>query len=181
VEAARVKPDVLGTLALRFALLSLFAVGGTSSILPDAHRVVVDTHAWMTDADFAGLYVLAQAAPGPNVLFFSLLGWKAAGVLGAAVATLALVGPSCTLTFAVSRLWTRGGGGARWRAAVQAGLAPLTVGLLLAAGAVVARASNHDAAAWAVTAVTALVAATTRLNPLWLFAGAAVLGLLGLA
>ncbi len=173
------KPDVLVTLALRFGLLSLLAIGGTNSILPDAHRVVVEAHRFMTDADFADLYVLAQAAPGPNVLFFGLLGWKAAGVLGAVVATLALVGPSCALTFVVSRVWTRGGA-VPWRAAVQAGLAPVTVGLLLAAGVIVARASNHGAAAWAITALTTLVAATTRVNPLWLFAAAALLGLLGL-
>jgi chromate transporter len=176
--ASSVKVEVLGTLAWRLALLSLVAVGGTNTILPDVHRLMVEAHGWMTDADFTDLYVLAQVSPGPNVLFFALLGWKAAGYVGAIVALLALVGPSCAVTFAVSRLWTRARE-ARWRARVQVGLAPVTVGLLLAAGSIVARASDHTTATWAVTTVTVVVVTVSRLNPLWLFGGAALLGAVG--
>jgi chromate transporter len=174
-----VKPDVVGTLAWHLGLLSLVAIGGTDTILPDVHRLVVESRGWMTNADFTDLYVLAQASPGPNVLFFALLGWKVAGYSGAAVAMLALVGPSCTLTFVVSRMWTRARE-TRWRTWLRAGLAPVTVGLLLAAGFIVARASNRTSVAWAVTVVTVSVVTTSRLSPLWLFAGAAILGALGL-
>ena len=79
--------DVLWEIAWRFSSLSLLAIGGINALLPEIHRVVVDVEGWMTSAEFADLFALAQIAPGPNAMVVSLIGWKAAGVLGAFVAT----------------------------------------------------------------------------------------------
>jgi len=85
---------ILAEIATRFAVLSLVAIGGINAILPEIHRVVVDVEAWMTSAQFADLFALAQLAPGPNAMIVALIGWKVAGVGGALVATLAACGPS---------------------------------------------------------------------------------------
>jgi chromate transporter len=165
-------------LAIDFSLLSLITVGGVITVLPEMHRNVVEVHGWMTGAEFAQLFALAQAAPGPNILVVSLIGWKVAGVAGAAVATAAVCGPSSILTYAVSRIWQRFRG-APWRRVVEDGLVPVTVGLMLAGGYLITLAADHSALAFAITAATAGIVLTTRIHPLWLLAAGGLLGLGG--
>jgi chromate transporter len=173
-----VSDSALVDLAADFSLLSLLAVGGATSVLPEMHRSVVEVHRWMSGAQFAELFALAQAAPGPNILVVSLIGWQVAGVSGAAVATAAMCGPSCMLTFAVSRIWQRSRE-ARWQRVVQDGLVPVTVGLLLAGGYLITVSADHSYAAYAITAVSAAFMLATRIHPLWLFAAAGLIGIAG--
>ncbi len=168
----------LAQLAVDFGLLSLIAVGGGIAVLPEMQRIVVDTHGWMTAATFADLFALAQAAPGPNVLVVSLLGWQVAGLAGAAVTTVAMTVPSSLLTFGIARVWERFRD-ARWRKAIQRGLAPVTIGLMLGAAYLITRAADESAAAYVLTGLTAAVVLTTNVHPLWLIAFGGVLGLLG--
>ena len=166
-------------LALRLATLSLVAVGGANSVLPDIHRFVVDVNGWMTDAEFAALFAIGQAAPGPNVMIVTLVGWHVAGLLGATVATIAMCGPSCLLTFVMARAWYRFNE-KPWWPPVRAGLTSVTVGLVLATAYVLTDAADETLAAYLVTAVTALVLLTSRINPLWPLGAAALLGVAGL-
>jgi len=166
----------LAALAWQFSILSLVAVGGANSIIPEMQRQVVDVHGWMTGGDFADLYALARAAPGPNVLVVALIGWHVAGLAGALVAMGAMCGPSSVLAYGTMRVWDRFRA-APWRIAVQAGLAPVTVGLVLASGYLLTRAADSDWPAYAVTAVVAVLSVRTRLNPVWLLLGAGILGL----
>jgi chromate transporter len=169
---------VLWTLAINFAVLSIFAVGGANVALPEMHRLSVDVMHWMSDRQFADAYALAQLTPGPNVVIVALIGYRVAGVLGGLVAIAAMTGPTCLLAFAVTRIWDRFKG-ARWRAAIQNGLVPVTLGLMAASAFVVTRAADHNWVALAVTAATAMIASFTRINPLWAFAIGAAIGLAG--
>jgi chromate transporter len=166
------------TLAGYFAILSLFAVGGANAAIPEMHRIAVEAMHWMNDRQFADSYAIAQMSPGPNVIIVTLIGYHVAGLAGAAVATAAMCGPTCVLAYIVARTWDRFKE-ARWRIAIQAGLVPLSLGLIGASAFVLARASDHTMVAGLVTAVTAAVAYATRVNPLWVFATAGVLGLTG--
>lgn len=168
--------SILLQIATRFALLSLLSFGGVNVVLPDAHRFVVDTQHWLTDQQFADFFAIAQAAPGPNFLMFALIGWQVAGTLGAITATLAIIVPAGTLAFIVGGLWHRFRN-APWRRAMQTGLAPVTIGLIFSSGLVLSAAADHDWLTFAITVVTAVVALGTKLNPLWLFAGAGLLGI----
>jgi chromate transporter len=168
----------LVTIALRFMILSLIAVGGVTTIIPEVHRIVVDVHHWVSDAEFTQLFVIARAAPGPNMLLVTLIGWKVGGLPGALVATAAMCLPSCTLSYFAVRAWQRFRGG-RWRRAVEAGLAPITVGLVLATGWLVARGAHDGWTAYGITAVTAALVVFTRMNPVWALVAAGALGVLG--
>ena len=170
---------VLGEVALQFLILSLLSIGGANAIIPELHLQAVEKHGWMTDSDFAQMFALSQAAPGPNVLIVSLIGWKAAGVLGAIVAMVAMCGPSSVLTYQIANAWDRFRD-APWRIATQAALAPVTIGLILASGYVLTRTIDHEWSAYATTAASALLALVTRVHPLWLLAAGATLGALGL-
>ena len=170
---------VLLELALQFLVLSLLSIGGANAVIPEIHRRVVEVEHWMTDADFAQMFALAQAAPGPNVLIVSLVGWKVAGVAGAVVSLAAMCGPSSLLTYWFTHTWDRFRD-APLRIAIQRGLAPVTVGLVLASGYVLTRTIDHSAAAFAITGVTLVLATATRLHPLWMLAAAAALGAFGL-
>ena len=116
---AAMKPvsDTLTALALQFGVLSLLAFGGANAVVPEIHRQAVAVHHWMSDKDFAALFAIAQAAPGPNMMISTLVGWKAAGIAGALIATAAMCAPSCLLTFAAVKVWDRFRE-ARWRAVV---------------------------------------------------------------
>jgi chromate transporter len=172
------KVSVLGALFAQFAILSLLAFGGANAVVPEIHRQSVSLHHWMSDKDFVALFALAQAAPGPNFLISTLVGWKAAGLAGALVATAAMCAPSCLLTYWVAKVWDRHRD-APWRIALGAGLAPVTVGLVSASAWLLAGAADQSWRLAIVTAATALAAFFTRLNPLLWLAAAAGLGFLG--
>ena len=166
-------------IAVNFALLSLIAVGGINPILPELHRQVVDVYGWMASDRFTELFAIAQGAPGPNLLVVTLIGWNVAGLPGAVAATVAICMPSGLLAFFVSRLWDRFRM-AHWRMAIQAGLIPVTVGLVAAGAYVLARAADTSLFAAAITLATACAVTFTRVHPLLCLAAAAVLGLAGL-
>lgn len=169
----------LGILAADFAVLSLLSVGGASAVLPEMHRSLVEVHGWMSSREFAELYALAQASPGPNVLVVSLFGFKSAGLAGAVVTTLAMILPSCTLTFYADRLLWRGAGANVWREIVDNGLAPITVGLIAASGVIVASVNAGHPVAMVLTAAAALISWRTKFHPLWLIAIGAIAGVAG--
>ena len=95
-------------LALLFGELSVLAFGGGNSVLPEMQRRVVEVHGWMAAAQFNALFGLAQAAPGPNMMVVTLLGWRVGGLWGAAVATVAIFGPSSVVTGVPSENRTSG-------------------------------------------------------------------------
>ncbi|MBS0657827.1 MAG: chromate transporter [Verrucomicrobia bacterium] len=172
------KDDSLGSLAWQFALLSLMAYGGANAVMPEIHRQAVDVHSWTTERQFTDFFALSQAAPGPNVLIVTLLGWQAAGLPGALVATLAMCGPSSLLAFGAARLWERFRE-ARWRRVVQLGVVPVTVGLIGASAFVLARLADTSVALTGITLGTAALAHWTKIHPLWAIGAAAVAGALG--
>ena len=170
---------VLFELAQQFLTLSLLSIGGANAIIPEIHLRAVELEHWLTDTDFSEMFALSQAAPGPNVLIVSLIGWKAAGIAGALVAMLAMCGPSSLLTYHFARVWERFRE-APLRIAIQTALAPVTVGLIVASGYVLTRTIDHEWRDFAVTGATLLLALGTRIHPLWLLATAAALGALHL-
>jgi chromate transporter len=171
--------DPLVTLAVNFAILSLFAIGGANAAIPEMHRLVVETQAWMSDQQFADLFAISQVTPGPNVIITTLIGYQVAGATGALVATFAMVGPTCVATFYITRVWDRFRD-APLRIAIQEGLVPVSVGLLAASAYILLRTVDTGWVAVAITLATALIGYFTKINPLWLFAAAAILGGAGL-
>jgi chromate transporter len=169
----------LGVLFLHFLVLAFLAIGGAPTILPALHRYVVETHQWLTSPQFADAYALAQVAPGPNAMYIPLIGWLVAGWAGAAVALLALLGPASTLTVLVGRLNARYPHAALGDA-IRRGLTPITIGLMLASGWVLARTVNHAGCAYLLTLGTVVLVLCTRVHPLWLIAAGALAGVAGL-
>lgn len=171
--------SVLLVLLLVFAELSLAAFGGGNSILPEMQRQIVKVHHWMSAQEFAALFALAQAAPGPNMMVAPLLGWRIAGWPGLAAAALGMFGPSFLLTSSVVRLWERFKA-QPWRAHLQAGLAPITVGLVASSAALIAPGAVHGPGLALLAAASALVLIATRTPPLLVLAAGAAIGLAGL-
>ena len=171
--------DILFILAVQFAVMSLLALGGANAVVPEMHRQAVELRGWMSDRQFADLFAISQVAPGPNVMIVTLIGYQVAGLSGALVATLAMCGPTAVLALFLGGIWDRFKD-APWRLAVQAGLVPISVGLVAASAIVLTRASDHNWVAVAITAATAAIAYWTRWNPLWLIGAAALVGLTGL-
>lgn len=170
---------IVGELFLEFALLSFVAFGGATALLPEMHRVVVEQHHWLNDTTFTHLYAIAQAAPGPNVLVVTLIGWEIAGLAGALAATLAMCLPMSVLIYLLIDRW-ESFAGKRWQKAVSLGVAPLAVGLVFSGATLIGQAAGFGWAAWALVGTTVAANLRTKWHPLWLIAGGALLGLLGL-
>ena len=174
--------------------ISLLAVGGAIATAPDMHRFLVERQGWLTDLQFNASIAIAQAAPGPNVLFIALLGWNvginaggagpagwASGALGMVLSMVGIMLPSTTLTWLATR-WGHRNRERRGVRAFKQGMAPVVIGLLLATAWLLGSAHSNPATDWALwllTAMCALLVWRTRLHLLWLLGAGALLGALG--
>ena len=165
--AMKADGDILVTLAVQFAIMSLLALGGANAVVPEMHRQAVELRGWMSDREFTDMFAMSQAAPGPNVMLVTLIGYHVAGFAGALVTTLAMCGPTAVLAHFLGRTWDRFKD-APWRMAVQAGVVPISVGLVGASAIVLTGAADHSWVAAVITVATAATAFWTRWNPLWL-------------
>lgn len=170
-------------LFLRFLVLSLLSIGGAMSTAPEMHRYLVVERSWLGEADFTTAIALAQAAPGPNVLFVPVLGFQVAGIPGAVAALVGILLPSTLLSLGVSR-WSAKRRDTPLVRAFTAGLAPVTVGLVFATGWLLALPfigdPAHRAGALALIGLTAAATLKTKLAPIWMILVGAAAGALGL-
>ncbi len=167
----------LFSLAWVFALLSILAVGGGTAVLPEMEHLIVQHFHWMGDQQFRDIYSLGQVAPGPNMLMVMVIGYRLAGAAGAVVVGLAFFLPDCILTFFANRLWYRFSE-SRWRTAVQRGLAPIAIGLMLSGTYALARLSITNVMALAIAAATFGILSWRRINPLLLISAGGIAYLL---
>lgn len=161
-----------------FMVLSLLAVGGAITTVPEMHRYIVNQRGWLDEAQFTASIALAQAAPGPNVLFVAVIGFNVAGLIGVAATLTGTLLPSTVLTLAIAHL----GPAVRQHhlaLAFTAGLAPLTIGLLLSTGWLLFEPLAGQAAAWVLVTLTLLVMQRGKASPLWLIAAGALAGAAG--
>lgn len=163
----------------QFAVLACLAFGGATALLPELFRVVVSERHWMDATTFANLYAIAQAAPGPNLLVVTLIGWQIAGLAGALVATVAFCLPMSVTVYFLFRHWQRFRGTPA-QEAVQLAVAPLAVGLVLAGGWLIGAQRGAGWPGLLFGAVCVGVVLRTRLHPLWLIGAGAALGALGI-
>ncbi|MEY2873398.1 MAG: hypothetical protein RLZZ373_769 [Pseudomonadota bacterium] len=167
---------------LHFMLMSLLSVGGAITTAPDIHRYLVHQRHWLTDAQFTDSIALAQAAPGPNLLFVAVLGWNVAGPLGVVAAMSGILLPSSAIAWTVSRWGQQRPDHLAVRVFTN-GLTPLTVGLLLSTGWVLSQpVLRHGQPGGVVlVALTVGVMLRTKISPMWLIGMGAVAGALGWA
>lgn len=173
---------VLQILSL-FGTLSILSIGGGNTVLPEMQLQAVKQYGWLEPRQFADLFAISQAAPGPSILIVTLLGYQAGGeglwgIAGAILATLAMIVPAGLLVYFTARFWNSAKD-APWRKAVERGFAPLTVGLVLASGVVVAKSADHGYREWALTAVATVIFTCTKTNPLIVVGLAGLVGWLG--
>jgi chromate transporter len=166
-------------LAVLFGTLSMLAFGGGAGVIPDMQRAAVDVHHWLTAGEFLDMFAISRAAPGPGSLIVVLIGQKAAGLAGAAVAFVAMFGPPCLAIYGVARFWHRAAA-TRWREVTERALAPVAVGLTFASGLALARGTEHEWISYAVTVASTILFAYTTVHPIALLAaGAAILLIVG--
>ncbi len=170
--------DLVGLWA-HFMLLSVLAVGGAITTAPDMQRYLVGQQGWMSDAQFTAGVAIAQAAPGPNILFVAVMGWHVAGPAGVLATMAGIMGPSSVLAFALGRYSQRRADALPMRA-FTAGLTPLILGLLVSTGWVLTAPVRGDWAAMALVLGTVVASVGTRISPMWLIAVGAVAGALAL-
>jgi chromate transporter len=163
---------------LHFLAMSMLSIGGAIATAPDIHRFLVDEHRWLDDAQFTASIALAQAAPGPNLLFVPVLGYGVAGLTGAAVAMAGILLPSTTIALAASH-WGQRRRETRGVRAFVAGMAPVTIGMLMSAGTVLAQPYGAKPQAWLLIAATIALSVSTKINPVWLIAIGALAGAAG--
>ncbi|HET8723851.1 MAG TPA: chromate transporter [Anaeromyxobacteraceae bacterium] len=160
-----------------FAYLSLLTVGGGMAAFPELKVLTVDVHHWLTFPQLVHLYSVGQMAPGPNMMMIVSIGEWAAGLLGAFVVVVAFFGPTSVMTLLVGRLWTRLEKWP-WRKSIQDGLAPVSIGLLLAGCFSFAKGAVHGFETATIAVGTLLILLQYKVNPAFLILAAAVIGAL---
>lgn len=176
-------------LFLQFALLSLLSVGGAITTTPEMHRFLVTDQQWLSESQFGASIAIAQAAPGPNVLFVALMGWQvglnAGGVFWGAMCVVAtmlgILLPSTTITYMTAR-WAHDNRDKRVVQAFKQGLAPIVIALLIATGWLLSTSQAHwhtEWPKWLLTVFSALVVWRTKIHLLWLLGLGAIVGALG--
>ncbi|HWU97168.1 MAG TPA: chromate transporter [Oxalicibacterium sp.] len=177
-------------LFLHYLSLSLLSVGGAIASAPDMHRYLVDDQHLLTDPQFSASITIAQAAPGPNILFVALMGWNVGlnagsmvtGLLGMALTMVGMLLPSTAFTYTMTR-WIHRNRELRPVRAFKLGMGPVVVGLVLATGWILASAHDTPSQDWPlylVTLITVVMVLKTRIHLLWLLTAGAVLGWFGL-
>jgi chromate transporter len=176
-----------------YLALSLLGVGGAITTAPDMQRYLVQQQHWLSDPQFNASIAIAQAAPGPNVLFIALLGWNIGlnagggaaawpmGLFGMLVTMTGIMLPSSVLTFMATR-WGHRNRDRRDVRAFKQGMAPIVIALLIATGWILATTHNNPATdwkLWLLTAVTTVIVWRSKIHLLWLLGAGALLGALG--
>ena len=186
---APVAPGDVPALFLHCLSLSMLAVGGGLSLMPDFHRFLVSERGWISDAQFSSAIALAQAAPGPNGLYLAVASWNigfggGGYLLALACAVIAMAGvllPSSIATLIITR-WAHRNRELRVLRAFKQGMAPLVVGLVLSVAWLLASANDdlvRDWRLWILSAVAVGLLWKTRIHLLWLLGAGAVLGAMG--
>lgn len=176
-------------LITHFIGLSLLAVAGAISTAPESHRFLVDEQHWLSDAQFIDSIAIAQAAPGPNVLYIALIGWNVGfnaaswtgGALGLILAMAGIMGPSSLLTY-VTAQWSQRNRERREVRAFKQGMTPIVIAMMTGAGWVLVAAHGYtleQLPLWGLAAVSTVVCWRTRIHLLWLLGAGALLGALG--
>ncbi|MFN7899170.1 MAG: chromate transporter [Synechococcaceae cyanobacterium] len=177
---------VLWQVVSNFLGLSLFSLGGGNTLLSEYHHLVVDELCWLSSRQFADLYALAEAAPGPSSMIVGLLGMGAAwrdgpywSVLMGVAAEVSILLPSTLLMVLACLSWNRLRH-SPWRQAFEKALGPITLGILFAVGVKIIRVSDTDLAGLIASLVVCVLMLRTRLSPLLFMAVCGVLGAIGL-
>jgi len=160
-----------------FAFLSLLTVGGGMAAFPEMKILTVDVHKWLTFPQLIHLYSVGQLAPGPNMMMIVSIGEWAGGFLGAVLTLLAFFGPTAVLAFVVARLWKRLEKWP-WRRSIQQGLAPVSIGLLLAGCFTMARGAITGLETATIAVGVLLILLQYKVNPALLVVGGGIIGIL---
>lgn len=160
-----------------FAYLSLLTVGGGMAAFPEMKVLTVDVHKWLTFPQLIHIYSVGQMAPGPNMMMIVVIGQWAGGFLGAIVTILAFFGPTALLAFVVGKGWRKLDKWP-WRKSIQQGLAPVSIGLLLAGCFTMAKGAITGVETGALAVGTLLILLQYKINPALLILAGAIIGIL---
>ena len=160
-----------------FAYLSLLTVGGGMAAFPEMKILTVEVHKWLTFPQLIHLYSVGQMAPGPNMMMIVSIGQWAGGTLGAVTVLVAFFGPTAVLAFVVAKAWKKLEKWP-WRTSIQRGLAPVSIGLLLAGCFSMAKGAITGTETAAIAVAVLLILLQYKVNPALLVLGGAVVGVL---
>jgi chromate transporter len=166
-------------LFIHFLMLSLLATGGAITLAPEMHRYMVTETGLLSDAQFTASIAIAQSAPGPNILFVTVLGWQAMGPIGAVATTVGVLMPSALLVVMVNRI-SHQHGDTFWMRALRQGLAPVVIALMLATAWILSEQWWGDRSVLALVAASTVLVAVTRVPPLVMILLGALIGGFGL-
>ena len=168
-----------------FFKIGLLGFGGGYAMLSLIQFEVVDHFNWMTITEFSDMLAISQMTPGPvSINTATYVGYSVAGVPGAIVATVSLCLPSIFLMYLVIRFLFKNKDN-RYVQYIMSGLRPVLGGLILAAALMLMNKENFSDFGWGEHNLSVIIFVVSfvalhffKVNPMWLIAGSALLGVL---
>ncbi len=163
-------------LFLVFIKVGLFSFGGGYAVVPLIAAEVVYQQQWLTASQFANLIAISQLTPGPIIVnTATLVGWRLEGVLGAFLATFAVILPGTALMLGFTHYYERFQGSSLFRRLTE-GFYPVVVALLAAAAVFVGKTVAFNWKILMIVFISWLCLTKKWLSPVWVLLGAAFLG-----
>lgn len=158
-----------------FFKIGLFSFGGGYAMLPLIQQQVVNANHWVTVKEFIDIVAISQVTPGPIAInSATYIGFKSAGVLGSACATIGVSLPSVIIMLIICKFFFKFKNNDKVESAFL-GLRPATVGLVAAAAVLVAYGAFIDYKSVIIFAAAFVASYKFKLDPILLtiIAGAA--------
>ena len=159
----------------RFVLISVLAFGGGQAALPLVERIAVHEAGWVRPQDFAAAVAFGYVTPGPVLITATFIGYRAAGLAGALVATLGIFLIPWALAAAAAQQLQRWMQHARLQGFGR-GAAPAVVGLLAVTVLTLAQSACTSWAYAGIALVALVLALWTKVHPIGILAGGATAG-----
>ncbi|MGH8808279.1 MAG: chromate efflux transporter, partial [Noviherbaspirillum sp.] len=171
------EPGPLLKLFGAFASMSMLMFGGGYVFIPLLQKSVVDGHGWVTRQEFIDALALGQVTPGPAMISATFIGYKVAGLAGAAAATIGMFAPTAVLAVLCARMLARIKGSVNVQAALR-GVRAAAIGMVFAAAVSIGKSAEPHWISIALFATTSIMLLRYRVEAVWIVPAAGLIGFL---
>jgi chromate transporter len=176
-NAARYIESIYLKLVVIFSGISISLFGGGYVMIPIMQSLFVNELQWLNQQEFVDAIAFSQITPGPILVSATFIGYKLAGLFGALLATLSIFIPSAALMIVISGVFRENKNHYLLKN-ILAGIKPVVIGLILAAGIEILQKVQPDLLLIAISIAAFVLNFKYKVSPVYLILASIVLGVI---